>query len=80
MAIGGPTVENFWPPMDIDNFRSENLGCGTFKCQKMGKYYMQFSRKICYNVFRKNNYAIEVPNSTIFEDMDAELVSNDAAS
>ena len=47
--------------------------------KKMGKKYMQFSRKICYNVFRKNNYAIEVPNSAIFEDMDAKLVSNDAA-
>ena len=66
MAIGGPAVENLWPPMEnlwrpvkINNFWSVNLVCGTFKCRKNGNNYMQFSRKFCYNVFRKSNYAIK---------------------
>ena len=37
MAIGGPPVENPWPLVEIDNFRSDNLVCGTFRCQKNGK-------------------------------------------
>ena len=37
MAIGGPLVENPWPPVQIDNFRSDNLVCGTFRCRKKWK-------------------------------------------
>ena len=32
MVIGGPLVENPWPPVD-----SDNLVCGTFRCRKNGK-------------------------------------------
>ena len=78
MAIGGPLVENPCPPIEIDNFRSDNLVCGIVECRKkLEEIHMQFSKNFCYNVFQKAITQSKVPNSTIFENMD---VSNDAAS
>ena len=60
MAIGGPLVKNPWSPVEIDNFRNDNLVCGTFRCgKKLRKNSMQFCSKVCCNVFRKSNYAIK---------------------
>ena len=77
MPFGGPPVENLWPPVENDNFRSYNLVRGTFECREKitcnlaGNFAITFSGKAITQS--------KVPNSTIFEDLDAGLISNDAA-
>ena len=80
MVIGGRPMENLWPPVENDNFRNDNLVCGTFKCQNNGK---NFTCNLAgYFAITYSGEAItqsKTPNSTIFEDIDAGLVSNDEA-
>ena len=73
MAIGGP-------PVEIDNFQSASLACGTFRCRKkFSKTWMQFSWKFCFTYSGKAIPQSKDPNSTSIEDIDIRLISNDAA-
>ena len=80
MAIGGPLVENPWPPVEVDNSRSDNLVCGTFRRRKkMEKSTCNFAGNFAITYSGKAITQSKGSNSTIFEEMDAGLVSNDAA-
>ena len=69
-----------WPPGEIDNFRSDNLVCGTFRWQKNEKKITcNFDGNFAKTYSGKAITQSKVSNSTMFEDMDAGLVSNDAA-
>ena len=85
VATGGKVYSEFhqWPSVDhwwkLTIFEVITWYAAHLDAERRGKNYMQLSWKFCYNVFRRSNYAIKVSNSTIFEDMDAGLVSNDTA-
>ena len=73
VATGGKSYSEFhqWPSVDH--------WCKTLGHRWKLTNYKHFCWKFCYNVFQKSNYAIKMSNSTIFEYIDAGLVSNDAA-
>ena len=66
--------------MEIDIFGTDNLECGTFRCRKkMEKFTCNLAGNFAITYSGKEIKQSKVPNSTVFEDMDAGLFSNDVA-
>ena len=62
-----------WSPVKIDSFRSDKLVCGTCKCRKKEKITCNLAENFAITSSAKAITQSKVPNSTIFEDIDAGL-------
>ena len=79
IAICGPPVENLWPLIETFGHWWKLTIFEKITCRKKWKKNYNFAGKLAITYSGKAITQSKVPNSTIFEDINDGLVSNDAA-